>query len=367
MDLIIGGNRINLPDLDPSLNKAILDLHAAFLGGHAYDLSGLSAAAKTYFDQTTDAQRHNDYFNSFSILWQNLFASGRYEDAEAIWKISLAPAIEWEAAHSGRFIHKGTPFYFWGMTAIIKGNLNKGYAFMHQALEEDLRGFPNTYTDLPSFAFASINYAKVDQAFRPWLLRQADFLNKALAQYRQTRGRALHLEQLQQRFLSAPTAVHAVFVFSHAISHFIAVDNIPEYARRSQFAGQMISNLLFDMLLVIDAAITPHNTAGSTSFLKHAAFLAQRAVLSITEADLRTLNAGMNATPDQTLADVLTGAFKFPNGHVPTGSAVDLSVCYALRNYGAHRLTPMQLVWDKYADIRQCCLNALFLAVEVLY
>ena len=31
----------------------------------------------------------------------------------------------------------GTPFYFWGMTAILRGEIDRDYLFMHRSVKEN--------------------------------------------------------------------------------------------------------------------------------------------------------------------------------------------------------------------------------------
>lgn len=51
-------------------------------------------------------------------------------------------------------------------------------------VKEDERTDPTNYKRNPGFYFATINYREAQQAFRPWLLEQAHFLEKHLEIYR---------------------------------------------------------------------------------------------------------------------------------------------------------------------------------------
>jgi len=347
----------------------MVDLHAACLGGAAYDLAGLRIAAQAFFDGTSDPHKHNGYFGNFTGLWRQRLEAGRFQEAEAIWQLALNPALAWETQHRDLRIHKGTPFYWWGMTAILAGNLNKGYALMHQALEEDKRSFPDEYTRHPPFAFASMDYPKVEQAFRVWLLRQAEFLEGLIGEYNRMNSRSFDLEQFRKRFLKSTPTLDSVFLFSHAISHFLAIDNIPEYARKSPFAGQMEMNLLFDVLLVVDRAIREKNPmkSGFPTFLDQAEFLAQKAQLRLTRDKLREVNAVGKTDVGRKLTQILNREFTFSDGSTLGGAEIDVCVAYALRNYGAHNVEPLEEVWQRFGDVRQRCLNTLFLTVESLY
>jgi hypothetical protein len=366
--LFNAGKIISLPDLSENLNEAIVEIHSAFLGSSAYDLSKLEVAAHAFFDIAAEgnASAHNNYFGNFYVLWRSRLDEGRYEDAEDIWRMALAPALSWERKNQGKFVHKGTPFYFWGMTAIMKGNLNKGYALMHQALEEDKRSLGEGYNNEPAFAFATLDYANRNQAFREWIIHQADFLAKALDEYNRARQRAITLDDFRNRFLKATSDYSTVFILSHALSHFIAIDNIPSYALNSQFAGQLEIGLLYDICLVIEAAIRAKNSKEGF-FKEQMVFLSKRAKLELSDKKLRKLAGEMISSPTETLCKILDNTYAFDDNTSASEISGDVCAVYCLRNYGAHNLSSIPAVWQRYHEIRQRCLNVLFLAVDTLY
>lgn len=71
--------------------------------------------------------------------------------AELVWERVLQPALAWEHAHPGQFVHKGTPYYFWAMTAILGRDMDRGYLAIHRALEEDIRTHRQARPRGPSF------------------------------------------------------------------------------------------------------------------------------------------------------------------------------------------------------------------------
>jgi len=129
MQFVMAGRVFSLNELDPATDKAFLDLYVAFFGSRPYNLAEFERAAVEFFTRTsTDASAHNDFFNNFTIIWRPLLDNRRFDEAESLWEIALRPALAWEMQQQGGFIHKGTPYYFWGMSAILKGDLDKGYA-----------------------------------------------------------------------------------------------------------------------------------------------------------------------------------------------------------------------------------------------
>jgi hypothetical protein len=281
-----------------------------------------------------------------------------------VWRLALEPALEWESQHPGEFIHKGTPFYFWGMAAISRGELDLGYALMHQALEEDTQ---NTRTpQTPAFAFAILDYDNVNQAFRHWPLSLAQFLDGFLTSYRASLGRTLRLDEFRMRFLVSPPSLDVAFLFAYSLGRFFLLDRVPDYALRSSFIGQLETNLLFDLILVIDATIGAYNP-GQRDFSMHAVFLSGQAAIGLNQQMLQQqVNQAFQNDFEATLTNLLDGGFRFQDGSNPSPVGTDLAIAYGLRNYGAHNVSSMSTVWQRFLDIRQSLFNVLFLTVEVL-
>src|SRR5262249_28422854 len=99
--------------------------------------------------------------------------------------------------------HKGSPYYFWGMTALLGGDLDKGYCLMHQSVEEDIRTRPSTYRDFPGFLLVSLNYERLEQTFRSWVLAQADLLDRCIKDYSARHGRTFALLDFRRRLLDS--------------------------------------------------------------------------------------------------------------------------------------------------------------------
>ena len=56
---------------------------------------------------------------SEAIINNTFFPRELWHRAEDFWRRAVQPALDWEMNHPGRFIHKGTPFYFWGMAVML--------------------------------------------------------------------------------------------------------------------------------------------------------------------------------------------------------------------------------------------------------
>lgn len=122
------------------MDEAFDRLYAAYFGIVPLPWGEFTAAALQYFDNNVGtATAHDAYFNNFTVIWRSIVDAGRLSQAERVWVQALHPAQQWEQAHQGQRIHKGTPYYFWAVTALLRGDVDHGYLLVHQGVDEDVR------------------------------------------------------------------------------------------------------------------------------------------------------------------------------------------------------------------------------------
>src|SRR3989304_5896459 len=127
MKLILSGRTIELQSLHPQLDTAFKNLYAAYFGSHALDWDEFVIAGKKLFSQyPVDYARHDGYFNNFTGIWNSHLATGNFDHAEHIWEMAFEPALAWEAENKPNLLHKGSGYYFWSMTALLRGDLDRG-------------------------------------------------------------------------------------------------------------------------------------------------------------------------------------------------------------------------------------------------
>ena len=350
------------------MDQAIMKIHEAFLGYSSYSCDSLSQNVEAFLnDPAVGSNQHDAYFNCFTILWQRWLQQGRFDKAENIWQIALNPVDNWENKNPGRRVHKGSPYYFWGMTAIIRGDLDKGYALMHQAFEEDKKTTGNPFTSSPASALVTLNIQEKNQAFRQWVLLQGEYLDFYLKKYCMAYNKNLDLAELQKKFLLKNRSTDAAFLFAYVLGRLVKISQTPPFALKNGFVSQLFLNLLFDLTLVVDDAIKVHNQSGNT-FINHATFLSAQAGLEITQQQLgEEINRAFNKVFDIALNTILNGDFELQCGQLVTGLIKDISITYGIRNRAAHNLTGILTVRDRFDDILQSIFNTLFLTIEILY
>lgn len=237
---------------------------------------------------------------------------------------------------------------------------------MHQALAEDVITQGNQYPDTPAYAFAALNYEKVDQAFRPWLLHEAQYLDRILAEYRKNRERKFTLTDFKNKYLQAPPSIDVIYLLAYIVARLIRLETLPPYLLSSPFTGQLLQNLLFDLVQVVDVTIAEKNKS-KWKMIDHVNFLSKKSGEVISMANLEDVNRRFRTGYEKTLNEILDGAFKFKDGTPPSPIQSDLLVLYGLRNQAAHGVSSAAITWQRFDEIRNAVFNTLFLAAEILF
>jgi hypothetical protein len=161
--LILGSGRgwqIELLDVGQPLIAAMVSFFASFVSPSAppVDATALEAAAHAWFDGVAgDHDAEDAYFVNFAGMWLQLWGAGLRSFAAEVWPYSLKAVFSWEAAHPGRRIHKGSPYYYWGGSLIAQGDLDIGFMLIHQALREDTLSAGHLRRDMPAWKFCTLD------------------------------------------------------------------------------------------------------------------------------------------------------------------------------------------------------------------
>jgi hypothetical protein len=329
---------------------------------------GFRAAASQYFDSVIGSVHapaaHDHYFYAFSPLWVHFRNTWRFDWAEEIWRTALDPAQEWERTHPGQQIDKGVPYYFWAMTALLRGSIDSGYVLAHQAAEEDSRTSSGLkYPDTPAYALVSLNYDKDDQAFKGWIDEQANFFKGFITDYGYVHGRSFGIDDVRDKFLRNPPNHDVVFLLTYTIARLKEISEIPVEVKRNLFAGQLQLNLLFDLLLVIDNAIRQRNSS-RWKFLHHATYLLHHAGHALPE--LGDVNGQFDRNFGACTTDALDGRLII-NGRALDRLQCDVAIAYGLRNRGAHHVESESVIWNDFDRIQRAVFRTFCATVDYLY
>ncbi len=378
MEIVVNGQQYIMDGyipLDGPTDKAFGDLFTSFFNdpGHSLDnflkaYIPFEEAALHYLDRIANNPKFQDcFFTNFTCIWHKYLEEGRLGEAQGFWQRILRTANQWEGHRNSR-VHKGSPLYFWAVTAILQGEVDKGFFLMHSAYQEDVETLKTEFPSTPAFRFVTLDFENTEQFFYDYVKHLAEYLDQLLQVYRRVRPSQLQLLEFRKRFLVQPPSKHAVFSFAHTLARLRGLKLIPTYALQSEFAGQYELNRLFDLVLVIDEAIKKKDcNQNHHYFLDFAEFLSQQSGLSLTREELKDTNDKIMGDFDRTLESLLDANFSFKNGSTRSHMEYDIAIAYCLRNHAAHNVTSFPSIWRRFSDLRQSLFNVLFLCVDVLY
>jgi hypothetical protein len=235
---------------------------------------------------------------------------------------------------------------------------------MHQGLEEDNWG--DLTPTKPGFALVSLDTGNPGQWFHQWVIDQATFLGDLINNYSTVYSRVLDFPEFRRRFLSTSTNPDTLFLFAHSVARLMQLKKVPHYSRQNPFAGQLEANVLFDIALVIDAAIKEKHPS-KKYFPEQAEMLLAAAHQPLAAQQIKDCNQLFTSNFDGTVDAILDPTFQLPRHGSLTDFQSDALLAYGIRNRGAHDVSSSPIVWQRFDDIQQALFNILFGAIDYLY
>ncbi|MDD4051514.1 MAG: hypothetical protein PHR28_06415, partial [candidate division Zixibacteria bacterium] len=360
MLLTVAGHQIQINSFNAELDANFKNLYAAYFGSGTCEWDKLNMAAKCFFQQNWGRREfnkaHDDYFGNFIPIWEQFFLSRRFSEAENIWRQALTPALELVGEMGCDGIHKGTPYYFSGMTAIIRGNLEQGFLLMHQAYEEDRATFDTKIPNNPALAFVTLDFGNERQAFRDWVLDHARFLESSINAYVALYNREFSLDSFRRHFLSPEDNIERAIYFVYILARIKTLWEIreqPGRVLRSDFAGELVMDVLFGLIRGIEDSIVNRNPNNSNGMYgAQVKYLAESAGCSFS-----TSLTGIYDFKEKDLDDFLTERLAIHRGNIVQDKQTDILITYAIRNNAGHMIVPSKIVRDYFETIIQACLN----------
>jgi hypothetical protein len=342
------------------------------------DITAVEPAAHAYFDAHVDdadpGAATDWFFNHIGTIWEWLLRARQYDLSECLWQEAIGIARRWEQQNQPRLLHKGTPFYFWGGTAVLRGNVRKGFLLIHAALVEDKRKHyrQDEDPDTPARKFVTLDARTDAQALRDLVKTGTNELEKRLAKYRAVSGSNLQFSDMQSRYATQHDVREIVFIFTMTVFEAITLrESFQQVGAGAEFGAQLAANCLFDLCQVVEESIRVKNPNGHT-FKSHADFLSQWFGWPRNYSPLDDINKQQNTNFDATVRALITNTavagMPVHRRRPPVCSLErDLWLTYVLRNSTAHSLASRVILQKHFNVIYQCVLNTLFAVVDNLY
>lgn len=314
---------------------------------------------------TSTSDQQDAYFDNFTAFWTLRLQARQTGAASWIWPWALRPALALEAS-TGKLVHKGSPYYYWGMTALLIDDLDMGYLLLNRAFEEDVRTHGSQSPGTPGYALATLDETVTANILHPYVLAQVAILQARLTSYRSYPHCALTMPDFRHRFLSLASMRQTVNMFSYSLAKSARFVSLYPELWSGSFPSQIALDTLFDLCLVVDEALRVKNPS-HRQFIDQCAFLATSAGLPLTKDMLRTLNGEFNTDFARTLQYLLSGTVVPALGTSLHGLSVSVAITYGCRNRGAHALSSTGLTASEYDSVVGHVLNSLFRTVELHY
>ncbi len=378
MEFNYKGKAINFDyeSLTPEIDEAFNDFFLSSLKSgldisliNKESLPQLERVSLDHIKDHSDFETTRKYFKNLRFIW-SVFVNieGEFQNAEWYLERILRPIQRLEQ-QIGQQIHKGPIYYFWGGTALLMGEIDKGFLLMHSAYEEEIRIQEPQPT--PSYKFISLNYADEKQFFGFLVKDYAEYLSSRFNPYRQAKVTHYDPEEFRKNFLELNPNPDIAFSFTHTLARLKQLSHFDKNYLYSDFAGQYKLNLLFDLALVIENGLrVKHPDYGKTLlFPILAQYLSEAVSWNLRDNDLKQVvqQELRNIGFDETITKLLQRTFPFQHNISNLELESDLAIVYLIRNRGAHDVTSSKIVTYRFEEVLQSMFNILFLATQTIY
>jgi hypothetical protein len=329
---------------------------------------------QTFFDQKIDDYgAHDEFFNGFTPIWNFFLNQRRFMTAGDLWRLALNFAYDWEEKNNKR-IHKGTPYYFWGVTCILNADLENGFLLMHQALEEDKRTHKCDKPSTAAYSFVTLDHGNQKQFFKPKVEEVSRFVDEKLGAYRSRTGGALTLPDFKSKFLENSPLQEVVFYFVFTIFRLKKlIEGIDQRLKENAFSTLLQANTLLDFCLIVENVMKKQ--INKPTMYELLIQLSNQLSLNLHKGsggsgdkNLGKLNTDFKGDNfGKTLEQLLSSQYRFQDGTALQSIEEDLAITYGFRNFGAHEIENQPVVYENFDEISKRILNALFFSVEKLY
>lgn len=328
-----------------------------------------------FFDKhhSDNYEVHNVLFQKFNPFWMS--QPSNFYLADVVFTKILDLVNEWESNNQGKHIHKGTPFYFYGMMCISKQDIDKGLLLMHQAYQEDeLLIKAGKITDkTPAMCFIYLDDTKAEQFFRNKVIETVNFLNGYLMSYG-----SLNISQLRTKLLEDDDFKEESFYFVYCIFKLEKViTNINKNLKENILASYISTALIFELCKLAEVLLKrryPEDTIkrvypNKADFIHYIDYFCKDSSinLNLRQGNIGYLNGELknSSTFSSTIDGLVQHSYahkNFVSSPKPIECAIALTYC--LRNFGGHKIEDQRILSNKFENIVTSILNFIFFVIE---
>lgn len=314
-------------------------------------------------------------FESLASYWKwKLLARNLDRIGIRFWRKILHITKEWQKENQSIFIHTGTPYYFLAENYFMVGDLDSAFTYLHNALKIDEQTWQWNYEGhIGAYSLAKLiddgrtqmNYLSIDRR---------NELNKYILQFSK-QYKPFTIEEFDRKFLKNERDYHFLGYFFTYTFHVIVHNQRNAVLETSEnyFSKLRTLDILFNLCLIIDKIL-------ENIFLKNESDPNKRTI-SFGIAELCKNRQWVNSYKFMKFLEETEILDKnYTEKNIPIllskneqyeGRSVEKEVftmllVYYLRNYGAHNLNEMSIFVEKYDEIVNELMMALFLSVDAI-
>lgn len=321
------------------------------------------------FDDKNKTSLSDDYFENFTAITEKLLETGQYKLTFDLWNRILTFIKEWEKT-SGKSLHKGTPYYFAAVSAILGRDFDSGIISMHLALEEDKLNHAD-YKNAPGYWFLTLNDARPTQYFKLFVDGMVSFLRDRLDgqgseqgkykdHYQGTRNGQLTYNRFRQKFLDDINKSEDLkFYFVYSIIRIWHLRINQQLARDEKIISSVIFiQSLGQLLIMIEMLL-------KMKYPKPASHRRPWSFANIFEKLAHDESWEINIKEIQDKRD--NNFSSWMDECLNRNSLKeDFTLAYGLRNFTFHKIESQQKLWQEFTRIFQSMCNCLFKSIEII-
>lgn len=359
---------VEFNDLGGGITDEFVNLYRKFytFGALTFDENFISQSVKLFTDFNKDnmVALSDKYFENFTVITQQVVEKGMYRKAFELWNEIIQFAKGWEELNK-KSLHKGVPYYFASVSAILSMDFDAALISMRLALAEDKLNSQN-YKRTPAYYFLTLNDEEPDQYFKYFVNEMINFLRDRLdgqggqqgrykEHYQKSRRGILTYEDLRKKFLDNDNISDEIkYFFVYSTIKFWRLRRLHKSRLKDDIIAPVIFSQVLGSILITIELLLKQKYPGLTSLGNLIEKMAsdKNWGLSCIGNTLVERDRDFNVWMDKYLDEnTLLGDFIF---------------VYGLRNFTFHTIESQQKLWKDFTKVLQSVWNCLFKTIEIL-
>jgi len=364
-EFTIEGRHYQIENLDENMNVAFLKLHEVHFQNRNFDWDNFTQKAVAFLDENPDDYTvHDNFFENFTIIWEDYVRKELYNNAKDLWVTVLGIAKAWENANQGALLHKGTPFFYLARTYRKIGDLDFTFVYTYNAIEEDKRAVPNDYRTRPAYMYASL-VDDVRSLMYDYVHEMKTKIEDYIGKYQIEMSSTFSYSDFERKFLHSNLEDVAHF-FVYNLEVLIKYSGLPEQMLETDFSKLKNLDTIFHLCSIVDKVLEEKFHRGTLGGnLIELITLKSWGRRPRAHEFSQLFNFDTKGSPDTVVPALLNQQLSYDNN--PMSRAMQLMVLvWYLRNFGGHHIEAKNALTNLYPEIIKAIMYALFISVETL-